>query len=231
MWYGIYQSRCQTNVLSCILGTAWPYGSGDVSFFFFFPWLTSCVERSPYCELRFIFFLQKEGRRKACNIHMALRFFCFQSCRATWKPATTVVLWLKVGWQMLMPRLCFHSELLLGGALSFDFLMHGIVRCEPPRCAFLPSDASPSTYLWAIIWGRGWMFILAEIPSCIHAYFLWPEKWPWVSCYTRLKRAGMHIQHTRCPQRSPQQFVLLLIRALVETFLVLFYRILMAPSH
>lgn len=31
---------------------------------FFFPWLTSCVERSPYCEVRFIYFPAKGGEQE-----------------------------------------------------------------------------------------------------------------------------------------------------------------------
>lgn len=62
MWYGIYQSQCQTNVLSCILGTAGPYGIGDVSLFFSpLSGLSSWKEPVLWSE---IFFSAKETKKK-----------------------------------------------------------------------------------------------------------------------------------------------------------------------
>lgn len=143
-------------------------------------------------------------------------------------------LWLKLSWNMPMPWFCFHLEPVLGGGLSLDFRMHRMASCEPPQHVFVPSDASPSTYLWAIIWGRAWMFILAEIPSRIHAYFPWPEKWPCVSCYTKMKRAWVHIHCKKCEELSPRWFALFkkyifsMLLLLLETLLALFYTVLVA---
>lgn len=152
-----------------------------------------------------IFFSRKRDRRGKKYPH-GFQLFFFPILASNMKTSDRGRLWLKLGWNMLMPWFCFHLEPLLGGGSSFDFHMHGIAPCEPPQHVFLPSDASPSTYLWAIIWGHCWMFILAEIPSCIHAYFLWSDKWPLcVMLYKNEKSTHAYTTHKMSP---PQQFVI-----------------------
>lgn len=83
--------------------------------------------------------------------------------------------WLRRSWNMLMPWFCFHWE----GSLAVAY--HLISACIESLCVnchnmcFRLLTPQQAPLLWAIIWGQRWMFILAEIPSRIHAHFLRSE--------------------------------------------------------
>lgn len=131
-------------------------------------------------------------------------------------------LWLKLGWNMLMPWFCFHLESLLGGGLPFDFRIHRMALCEPQQHVLVPSDASPSIYLWAIIWGTSLNVYIGRNPI-MHSYqFLWKVA-RWVMLYKNVKNMQIHCTSLHLSNLQFKKQISYTLLLLLESLLALFY--------